>query len=88
MGLSGVTFLQSFGLVLLALSWFQHNVLNLLAYGWLPLVNLFLFLFVFDDCVLARRPLSRLYQLVPICCSWCFCSPILYRKAAARWLDG
>ena len=40
------TFLQSFALVLLALTWFQHNLLlNLLAYGWLPLLNLFLFLF-------------------------------------------
>ena len=40
------TFLQSFALVLLALTWFQHNLLfNLLAYGWLPILNLFLFLF-------------------------------------------
>ena len=38
------TFLQSFVLVVLALSWFQYNLLfNLLVYGWFPLLNLFLF---------------------------------------------
>ena len=45
MGLQGI-FLQSFALVVIALSWFKHNLLfNLFAYGCLPLLNLFLFLF-------------------------------------------
>ena len=50
------TFLQSFALVVIALSWFQHNLLfiNLLVYGCLPLLNLFLFLSGTDDCVLVR----------------------------------
>ena len=46
------TFLQSFALVILILSWFQHNLLlNLVAYGWLPLLNLFIFLFWFPTIV-------------------------------------
>ena len=77
------TFLQSFGLVLLALSWFQHNLLlNLLAYGWLPLLNLFLFLFwaPMIVCLLGAR-YRDFYQLVPIALQLVFLlSPILYRK--------
>ena len=77
------TFLQSFSLVLLALSWFQHNLLlNLLAYSWLPLVNLFLFLFwaPMIVCLLGAR-YRDFYQLVPIFLQLVFLlSPILYRK--------
>ena len=77
------TFLQSFGLVVIALSWFQHNLLvNLLLYGWLPLLNLFLFLFWAPAivCLLGAR-YRDFYQLVPIVLQLVFLlSPILYRK--------
>ena len=77
------TFLQSFILVLIALSWFQHNLLfNLLVYGWLPLLNLFLFLFWVPTmvCLLGAR-YRDLYQLVPIALQLMFLlSPILYLK--------
>ena len=77
------TFLQSFVLVLIALSWFQHNLLfNLLVYGWLPLLNLFLFLFWVPTmvCLLGAR-YRDLYQLVPIALQLMFLlSPILYLK--------
>ena len=77
------TFLQSFALVILALSWFQHNLLlNLLVYGWLPLLNLFLFLFwaPMIVCLLGAR-YRDFYQLVPIVLQLVFLlSPILYRK--------
>jgi len=77
------TFLQSFAMVMLALSWYQHNLLlNLLIYGWLPLLNLFLFLFwaPMITCLLGAR-YRDLYQLVPIVLQLVFLlSPILYRK--------
>ena len=77
------TFLQSFGLVVIALTWFQHNLLlNLLCYGWLPLLNLFLFLFWAPTivCLLGAR-YRDFYQLVPIVLQLVFLlSPILYRK--------
>ena len=77
------TFLQSFGLVVIALSWFQHSLLlNLLLYGWLPLLNLFLFLFWAPAivCLLGAR-YRDFYQLVPIVLQLIFLiSPILYRK--------
>ena len=42
------TFVQSFLLVVVALSFFQHDLLlNLLVWGWFPLLNLFLFCFGF-----------------------------------------
>ena len=77
------TFLQSFGLVVIALSWFQHSLLvNLLLYGWLPLLNLFLFLFWAPAivCLIGAR-YRDFYQLVPIVLQLVFLlSPILYRK--------
>ena len=77
------TFLQSFGLVVIALSWFQHSLLlNLLLYGWLPLLNFFLFLFWAPAivCLLGAR-YRDFYQLVPIVLQLVFLlSPILYRK--------
>ena len=77
------TFVQSFVLVVLALSWFQHDLLlNLLVYGWLPLLNLFLFLFWLPTvvCLLGAR-YRDFYQLVPIVLQLLFLlSPILYRK--------
>ena len=78
------TFLQSFALVLLALSWFQPNLLlNLLIYSWLPLLNLFLFLFWMPMivCLLGAR-YRDFYQLVPIFLQLVFLlSPILYQKS-------
>ena len=77
------TFLQSFALVVLALSCFQHDLLlNLLFYCWLPLLNLFLFLFWVPMivCLLGAR-YRDFYQLVPILLQLVFLlSPILYRK--------
>ena len=77
------TFLQSFVLVVLVLTSFQHNLLlNLLLYGWLPLLNLFLFLFwaPMIVCLLGAR-YRDFYQLVPIVLQLVFLlSPILYRK--------
>ena len=77
------TFLQSFLMVLLALSFFQHNLLfNLILCGWLPLLNLFLFLYWFPmlTCLLGAR-FRDLYQLVPIVLQLVFLlSPILYEK--------
>ena len=77
------TFLQSFALVVIALSWFQHNLLfNLLLYGCLPLLNLFLFLFWVPMivCLLGAR-YRDFYQLIPIVLQLVFLlSPILYSK--------
>ena len=77
------TFVQSFILVVLALSCFQHNLLfNLLVYGCLPLFNLFLFLFwaPMIVCLLGAR-YRDFYQLVPIVLQLVFLlSPILYSK--------
>ena len=77
------TFVQSFLLVILALSFFQADLLvNLLLYGWLPLLNLFLFLYWFPVfiCLLGAR-YRDLYQLVPIVLQLVFLlSPILYKK--------
>ena len=77
------TFAQSFILVLLALTFFQHNLIfNLIAYGWFPLLNLFFFLFWVPTviCLLGAR-YRDLYQLVPIVLQLVFLlSPILYRK--------
>ena len=77
------TFVQSFLLVVIALSFFQHDLLlNLLIWGWLPLFNLFLFLFWFPllTCLVGAR-YRDLYQLVPIVLQLVFLlSPILYEK--------
>ena len=77
------TFGQSFLLVLLALSYFQHDLLiNLLLYAWLPLANLFLFLFWLPVliCLFGAR-YRDFYQLVPIVLQLVFLlSPILYKK--------
>ena len=77
------TFVQSFLLVVVALTIFQQNLLiNLLIWGWLPLLNLFLFLYWFPvlTCLLGAR-FRDLYQLVPILLQLVFLlSPILYEK--------
>ena len=84
------TFLQSFALVLLALSCFQHDLLlNLLFYGWLPLLNLFLFLFWVPMivCLLGAR-YRDFYQLRRRFCSWCsfFLQFFIAKTTSARWL--
>jgi lipopolysaccharide transport system permease protein len=77
------TFAQSFVLVVVALSFFKHNlVLNLLLYGWLPMLNLSLFLLwaPMIVCLLGAR-YRDFYQLVPIFLQLVFLlSPILYKK--------
>ena len=77
------TFAQSFLMVLVALTFFQHDLfLNLLLWGWLPLFNLCLFLYWFPMlvCLLGAR-FRDLYQLIPILLQLLFLiSPILYEK--------
>ena len=77
------TFAQSFLLVILGLSFFQHDLfLNFLIVGWLPIINLFLFLFwgPLFVCLLGAK-YRDLYQLVPIVLQLIFLlSPILYQK--------
>ena len=77
------TFVQSFLMVVIALSYFQNTLfLHLILSGWLPICNLFLFLFWFPllTCLVGAR-FRDLYQLVPIAMQLVFLlSPILYRK--------
>ncbi|MCP9809146.1 ABC transporter permease [Cyanobium sp. HWJ4-Hawea] len=77
------TFAQSFALVLLGLSFFKINLIpNLLLVGWLPLINLLLFLYWFPVflCLVGAR-YRDLYQLVPIVLQLVFLlSPILYEQ--------
>ena len=77
------TFLQSFLLVLVVLSLFQSTLIpHLLVAGWLPLLNLLLFLYwaPLIVCLLGSR-YRDLYQLVPIVLQLVFLlSPILYEK--------
>jgi lipopolysaccharide transport system permease protein len=77
------TFLQSFFLVLLVLSFFQPSlILHLLFASWLPLVNLLLFIYWVPVlvCVLGAR-YRDVYQVVPILLQLVFLlSPILYES--------
>ena len=77
------TFAQSFILVVLALTWFQHSLLvNLLLVGWFPLLNMCLFRYWFPVlvCLLGAR-FRDIYQLVPILLQLIFLlSPILYKR--------
>ena len=77
------TFFQSFLLILIALSFFQPTLfLHMLVSGWLPLVNLLLFMYwaPLIVCLLGSR-YRDLYQLVPIVLQLVFLlSPILYEK--------
>ena len=77
------TFLQSFLLVLLALTFFQPLILiNLVVFAWLPVLNLALFIYWLPllVCLLGAR-YRDLYQLVPILLQLVFLlSPILYDK--------
>ena len=78
------TFFQSFILVILVLTYFQHSlILNLILHGWLPMVNLLIFMYWMPliVCLLGAR-YRDLYQLVPIFLQLVFLlSPILYEKS-------
>jgi lipopolysaccharide transport system permease protein len=77
------TFLQSFSLVILALSIFQPSLIpNLLSSGLLPLLNLLMFMFWFPllICLLGAK-YEDFFQLVPIGLQLIFLlTPILYKK--------
>ena len=77
------TFFQSFLLVLLALSFFQPSLFaHLLFSGWLPILNLALFIYWLPLLVCLYGARYRdLYQLIPILLQLVFLlSPILYKK--------
>ena len=77
------TFIQSFILVFIVfLSFKLILIVNLLAYSWIPLLNLFIFLYWFPViiCLISVR-FTDIAQLVPIVLQLVFLiSPILYRK--------
>lgn len=77
------TFFQSFFLVLLSLAWFQGSLIfNFFTVGWLPILNLLLFIYWVPVlvCLLGAR-YRDIYQLVPIVLQLIFLlSPILYEK--------
>jgi lipopolysaccharide transport system permease protein len=77
------SFAQSFGLVLVVLSFYQPTLLwHLLSVGLLPLLNIVLFLYWLPLvlCLLGAR-FRDLFQLVPIITQLVFLlSPILYEK--------
>ena len=77
------TFFQSFILVLFVFLFLQSSLItNIFIYSWIPLINLFIFLFWFPIivCLISVR-FNDIAQLVPIILQLCFLtSPILYRK--------
>ena len=77
------TFFQSLFMVLLGLTFFEHGLIrNFLVAGWLPTLNLLLFIYWLPlvICILGAR-YRDLYQLVPIIVQLAFLlSPILYQK--------
>jgi lipopolysaccharide transport system permease protein len=78
------SFAQSLVLVLIGLSFFQHNlVINLLLYAIPMIINLLLFIFWLPLFVsLAGARFRDLYQLIPILLQLLFLlSPILYEKS-------
>jgi lipopolysaccharide transport system permease protein len=79
------TFLQSFGLVVVVLSLFQHTLIrHLLTAGLLPLLNLLLLIYWLPllVCLLGAR-YEDFFQLIPIALQLLFLvSPILYSKDA------
>ena len=79
------SFLQSCGLVLLVLTFFQPDLpLNLLTTGIIPLVNVLLFIYWIPllICLLGAY-FEDLFQLIPIALQLMFLlSPILYEKKA------
>jgi lipopolysaccharide transport system permease protein len=79
------TFFQSFGLVLLALSFFKSDLfLNLVRTGMVPLINLLLFIYWVPlvICLLGAK-YEDVFQFIPIILQLGFLlSPILYVKDA------
>ena len=77
------TFLQSFVLVFFVLLFFQSElIINLLLSSWIPLLNLFIFIYWFPlvVCLISVR-FTDIAQLVPIVLQLVFLtSPILYMK--------
>ena len=77
------TFIQSFILVFFVFLFFKFILIsNLLLYAWLPLLNLFIFIYWFPVviCLISVR-FTDVSQLVPIVLQLVFLtSPILYRK--------
>ncbi len=77
------TFLQSFLLVFFVFLFIQSELIsNLLLYSWIPLLNLFIFIYWFPVivCLISVR-FTDIAQLVPIVLQLVFLtSPILYRK--------
>ena len=77
------TFIQSFVLVFFVFFFLRYSLLsNFLIYSWLPLLNLFIFIFWFPliVCLISVR-FTDIAQLVPIVLQLVFLtSPILYRK--------
>ena len=84
------TFLQSFFLVFIAFLFVQSDLLiNLLLYSWLPLLNLFVFIYWFPAiiCLISVR-FTDIAQLVPIILQLVFLtSPILYKKETLGSLE-
>ena len=77
------TFVQSFLLVFFVFLFLKFSLIaNLVIYSWIPLVNLFIFIYWFPViiCLVSIR-FNDISQLVPIALQLLFLtSPILYRK--------
>ncbi len=77
------TFIQSFILVFFVFIFLKSElIINLLLYSWIPLVNLFIFIYWFPVliCLISVR-FTDIAQLVPVILQLVFLtSPILYRK--------
>ena len=77
------TFVQSFLLVFFVFLFLKFSLIaNLVTYSWIPLVNLFIFIYWFPViiCLVSIR-FNDISQLVPIALQLLFLtSPILYRK--------
>ena len=84
------TFIQSFVLVFFAFLFFKFSLINnLLIYSWIPLINLFIFIYWFPVivCLISVR-FTDIAQLVPIVLQLVFLtSPILYRKESLGSLE-
>ena len=79
------TFLQSFALVLLALSFYNHTLIyNLITAGIVPMINLLIFMYWSPVLLcMAGAYFEDLYQLIPIGIQLMFLlSPILYQKSS------
>ena len=79
------TFFQSFILVIIGLSFFQPDLfLNLFKIGFLPLINLLIFIYWFPIFIsIAGIRYKDFYQLIPVVVQLVFLlSPFLYEKKA------